>query len=41
VKAVEDRYRSLSRELRAEDWARRGFARSVVDNLMRLTSAVQ
>jgi cardiolipin synthase len=41
VKAVEDRYRSLSRELKAEDWARRGFARSVVDNLMRLTSAVQ
>ena len=41
VKAVEDRYRSLSRELSAEDWATRGFARSVVDNLMRLTSAVQ
>jgi cardiolipin synthase len=41
VKAVEDRYRSLSRELLAKDWARRGFARSVVDNLMRLTSAVQ
>jgi cardiolipin synthase A/B len=41
VKAVEDRYRSLSRELSAEDWARRGFPRSVIDNLMRLTSAVQ
>jgi cardiolipin synthase len=41
VKAVEDRYRSLSCELTAEEWARRGFVRSVVDNLMRLTSAVQ
>jgi cardiolipin synthase len=41
VKAVEDHYRSLSRELTAERWAERGFARSVVDNLMRLTSAVQ
>ncbi|GAB2591057.1 cardiolipin synthase [Microlunatus antarcticus] len=41
VKAVEDRYRSLSRELSAQDWARRGFWRSVIDNLMRLTSAVQ
>lgn len=41
VKAVEDHYRSLSRELTASEWARRGFWRSVVDNLMRLTSAVQ
>jgi cardiolipin synthase len=41
VKAVEDRYRALSRELSAEEWARRGFGRSVIDNLMRLTSAVQ
>ena len=41
VKAVEDRYRSLSRELTAQEWSRRGFWRSVIDNLMRLTSAVQ
>jgi cardiolipin synthase len=41
VKVVEDGYRSVSRELSAADWAGRGFARSVVDNLMRLTSAVQ
>ncbi|GAA3568656.1 cardiolipin synthase [Microlunatus spumicola] len=41
VKAVEDRYRRLSRELTAAEWAERGFARSVIDNLMRLTSAVQ
>ncbi|HEY0239587.1 MAG TPA: cardiolipin synthase [Friedmanniella sp.] len=41
VKAVEDHYRSVSRELSAQDWARRGFWRSVIDNLMRLTSAVQ
>ena len=41
VKAVEDHYRSVSRELTATEWARRGFPRSVVDNLMRLTSAVQ
>jgi cardiolipin synthase len=41
VKAVEDRYRRLSRELTATEWAKRGFWRSVLDNLMRLTSAVQ
>lgn len=41
VKAVEDHYRSQSRELLAADWGRRGFPRSVVDNLMRLTSALQ
>ena len=41
LKAVEDHYRSVSRELSAAAWAERGFARSVVDNLMRLTSAVQ
>ena len=41
VKAVEDRYRSVSRELSTAEWSRRGFWRSVLDNLMRLTSAVQ
>jgi cardiolipin synthase len=41
VKAVEDHYRSVSHELTAQEWNRRGFAKSVVDNLMRLTSAVQ
>jgi cardiolipin synthase A/B len=41
VKSVEDHYRSLSHELLAKDWNQRGFARSVIDNLMRLTSAVQ
>ena len=41
VKAVEDHYRSVSRELSAQEWAQRGFWRSVIDNLMRLTSAVQ
>src|SRR4051794_27107207 len=40
VKAVEDEYRSVSRELTAQEWNQRGFWRSVVDNLMRLTSAV-
>ncbi len=41
VKAVEDRYRSVAREITAPEWNRRGFWRSVIDNLMRLTSAVQ
>ena len=41
VKAVEDHYRSVSQELSAAQWSQRGFGRSVIDNLMRLTSAVQ
>ena len=41
ARAVEDQYRSVSRELSAAEWAQRGFGRSVIDNLMRLTSAVQ
>jgi cardiolipin synthase len=41
VKSVEDGYRAVSRELSAKWWAQRGFGRSVIDNLMRLTSAVQ
>jgi cardiolipin synthase len=41
VKAVEDEYRRLSRPLQLVDWEKRGFWRSVVDNVMRLTSAVQ
>ena len=41
VKAVEDEYRRLSRPLQLVDWEQRGFWRSVVDNTMRLTSAVQ
>jgi cardiolipin synthase A/B len=41
VKAVEDEYRRLSRELTRRDWEDRPFWRSVIDNLMRLTSAVQ
>ncbi|SDV03497.1 cardiolipin synthetase 2 [Microlunatus sagamiharensis] len=41
VKAVEDEYRRLSKPLQLVDWERRGFWRSVIDNVMRLTSAVQ
>jgi cardiolipin synthase len=41
VRAVEDGYRALSRELTAEEWARRPLRSRYVDNVMRLTSALQ
>ena len=41
LEAVEDDYRGRSRELTAAEWAERSFAHSIVDNTMRLTSAVQ
>ena len=41
MRAVEDHYRSLSRELTAEEWQRRSFGARYVDNVMRLTSALQ
>jgi cardiolipin synthase A/B len=41
VRALEDEYRSVSRELTLAEWSRQGFLHSVVDGLARLTSAVQ
>jgi cardiolipin synthase len=41
MRKVEDTYRGLSRELTEEEWARRGKGARYVDNVMRLTSALQ
>jgi cardiolipin synthase A/B len=41
MRAVEDDYRSKSRQVRLEDWVGRPRRDQVLDNLMRLTSALQ
>ena len=41
MRAVEDTYRALSRELTTEEWEARSHASRYVDNVMRLTSALQ
>ena len=41
LRAVEDAYRAVSRELTLEEWSRQSFLHGVVDGLARLTSAVQ
>ena len=41
MRKVEDHYRSLSRELSAEEWAGRSKGKKYVDNVMRLTAALQ
>ena len=41
MRAVEDEYRAVSRELTLEEWTRQSFLHGVVDGLARLTSAVQ
>ena len=41
MRAVEDEYRAVSRELTLEEWSRQSFLHGVVDGLARLTSAVQ
>lgn len=41
MRKVEDHYRSLSRELTLEEWKQRSFRARYVDNVMRLTSALQ
>jgi cardiolipin synthase len=41
LRAVEDEYRAVSRELTLEEWSRQSFLHGVVDGLARLTSAVQ
>ncbi|MDQ4215166.1 cardiolipin synthase [Microbacterium capsulatum] len=41
MRAVEDHYRSLSRELTLEEWMQQPLRSTVLDNLARLTSALQ
>lgn len=41
LRVVQDRYRSLSRELTLEEWSARGWRSAYVDNVMRLTAALQ
>jgi cardiolipin synthase len=41
MRVVEDHYRSLSRELTRAEWKQRSFGSRYVDNVMRLTSALQ
>jgi cardiolipin synthase A/B len=41
MRAVEDEYRRLSRELTLQEWLRRSRSHGLVDDLARLTSAVQ
>jgi cardiolipin synthase A/B len=41
MRKVEDHYRSLSRELTLAEWCRRPLGKRYIDNVMRLTSALQ
>ena len=41
MREVEDAYRASSRELTLEEWARRPVTSRYVDNVMRLTAALQ
>ncbi|WP_106816324.1 cardiolipin synthase [Microbacterium timonense] len=41
MRTVEDKYRSLSRELTLEEWEKQPLRSTVLDNLARLTSALQ
>ena len=41
LRRVEDSYRAVSRELTLEEWRRRPLRRRYLDNVMRLTSALQ
>jgi cardiolipin synthase len=41
VRAVEDSYRAVSRLLTLEDWLARSRGSAYVDNVMRLTAALQ
>jgi cardiolipin synthase A/B len=41
MRAVQDEYRSLSSELTLEEWRSRGRGATYVDNVMRLTAALQ
>ena len=41
MRKVEDGYRANSRELTLEEWSRQPLRSTVLDNLARLTSALQ
>ena len=41
MREVEDMYRELSRELTLEEWMKQPLRSTVLDNLARLTSALQ
>jgi cardiolipin synthase len=41
MRQVEDHYRLISHELTLEEWARRPLPKRYLDNVMRLTSALQ
>ena len=41
MRKVEDGYRSRSRELSLEEWTGRSMGKKYMDNLMRLTAALQ
>jgi cardiolipin synthase len=41
MREVEDQYRSLSQQLTLADWRRRPLRKRYIDNVMRLTSALQ
>ena len=41
MRAVEDHYRRLSRQLTIEEWRRQPLRSTILDNLARLTSALQ
>jgi cardiolipin synthase len=41
VRAVEDKYREMARELTLDEWRARPLRKRYVDNVMRLTSALQ
>jgi cardiolipin synthase A/B len=41
LRDVEDQYRRMSRELTIEEWDKRPLRSIVLDNLARLTSALQ
>ncbi len=41
MREVEDQYRSMSRRLTLAEWHRRPLRKRYIDNVMRLTSALQ
>jgi cardiolipin synthase len=41
MRQIEEKYRQLSRELTLEEWQRQPLRSTVLDNLARLTSALQ
>jgi cardiolipin synthase len=41
MRTVEDVYRESSRELTLEEWKRRSYMSRYLDNVMRLTAALQ